>query len=190
MSQVPDTFGCIKSTIKVYAGHYFDLQRPNPDDVDIETIAHVLSRICRYGGHCPQFYSVAEHCLQCARLATLDGLSVDAVRAVMLHDAAEAYIGDMVKPLKVMIPQYQEIESLVELAIDRKFNCKFDHYSETIKKYDRAMLKAEKTAMWPDDAEHWAGFETIPLVRVQLRYWTPHEANDEFLKAWSELSCN
>jgi 5'-deoxynucleotidase YfbR-like HD superfamily hydrolase len=188
MSQTPDAFGLINNTIKTFTGQYFDLARPNPDDIDIESIAHALSNICRFGGHCPQFYSVAEHCLHCAKLAYRDKQPIRTVMAILLHDAAEAYLGDIVKPLKVMLPKYQELESQVELAIERRFGVDFDINAEAIKNYDRALLKAEKVYMWPDDAEKWAGFETIPKVSVRFNFFSPREAEITFKESWSQLN--
>lgn len=181
MSQVPDTFGCIGNTIKVAWGHYVDLSNPDPATIDLRSIAAALSKICRFGGHCPRFYSVAEHCVHATRLARSERLSVEALIAVLLHDAAEAYIGDMVKPLKVSIPQFADVERRIEAAIERRFNVDFAKWATVIKRFDRAMLKAEKTIMWPDDAETWAGFSEIEDRYVSLWYWDPTTAENQFL---------
>lgn len=185
MSQAIDTWGCLNNTIKVAAGHYVDLLNPDPATIDIRSIAAGLSKICRFGGQCPRFYSVAEHCLQATKLAMKDGCSVEALRAVLLHDAAEAYIGDMVKPLKVMIPEYHLAESRMEAAISKAFNVDFEAFGDVIKKYDRAMLKAEKTAMWPEDKEVWAGFSEIEDRRVNLCYYDCGLANWYYIE-WAE----
>lgn len=181
MSQVVDTFGCLNNTIKVAAGHYVDLAAPDPTTIEIKSIAAALSKICRFGGHCPKFYSVAEHCIHATLLAVADGVTGDALVAVFLHDAAEAYIGDMVKPLKVTMPQYAEAERRVEAAIQEAFAIDFDCFEATIKRYDRAMLKVEKLGMWPGDTEKWAGFSDIETRQVNLQYWSPTEAEMQFL---------
>ena len=67
-------FGCLKNTIKVAAGHYVDLVNPDPDTIEIRSIASALSKVCRFGGHCPEFYSVAEHCCHAVVLGRQDGL--------------------------------------------------------------------------------------------------------------------
>jgi hypothetical protein len=180
MSQVPDTFGCMSNTIKVAAGHYVDLANPDPITIDLTSIAAALGKICRFGGQCPRFYSVAEHCVHAARLAYECGESEEAVKAVLLHDAAEAYIGDMVKPLKIMLSQYSEVEQRIERAIQKRFGVDFATHHEAIKTYDRAIFKAEKVAMWPTDAEIWPGFDNIEDRDVALEYWGPGEAECEY----------
>lgn len=181
MSQVVDTFGCLNNTIKVAAGHYVDLVNPDPSTIEIKSIAKALSRICRFGSHCPNFYSVAEHCFHATGLASNAGWAGDALQAVFLHDAAEAYIGDMVKPLKLNIPQYMEFEKRIESAIEIKFGVHFSRWSEVIKRFDRAMLKAEKTSMWPDDKEKWEGFADIEDFDVVFQCWDPRDAEEMYL---------
>ncbi len=181
MSQVLDTFGCLNNTIKVSAGHYFDLANPDPSTIEVKSIAAALSKVCRFGGHCPRFYSVAEHCIHATAMACSEGYSGDALIAVLLHDAAEAYIGDMVKPLKMIMPQYGEIEGRIEAAIQAAFGIDFSKWMEVIKRFDRAMLKAEKVTMWPDDTEKWAGFSDIEDRVVTLQFWEPSQAEMQFL---------
>lgn len=177
-----DRFGCLNNTIKVAAGHYVDLANPDPASIEIRSIAAALSKICRFGGHCPRFYSVAEHCVHAAMMAFDDGLwTNEAIKSILLHDAAEAYIGDMVKPLKLIMPGYQEAEARIERAIEVAFGISMDH--AVVKDYDRAMLKAEKQALWPEDSERWAGFDTIALRKVPFGWWTPIVAEQQFLDA-------
>ena len=68
-----DRFGCLSNTIKVAAGHYVDLVNPDPGSIEIKSIAAALSKVCRFGGHCPVFYSVAEHCIHATALAASEG---------------------------------------------------------------------------------------------------------------------
>lgn len=118
-------FGCVNNTIKLASGRYFDLANPQPEQIDIRDIAAALSKICRFGGHCRQFYSVAEHLIHCLITAQLDGLSHSECVAVFLHDASEAYVGDMVKPLKIMLLEYQQIEARVFSALMVRFGVDF-----------------------------------------------------------------
>lgn len=182
MNQTLDNFGCLNNTIKVAAGHYVDLVNPDPSTIDIVSIASALSKICRFGGHCPIFYSVAEHCVHAARMAEDDGCSWDSTRAVLMHDAAEAYLGDMVKPLKVTLPQFGEAERRIENAIATAFGLDFQIFEEFIKRYDRIMLKTEKMEMWPEDQEKWVGFGDVEARPIRIMFWKPHLAESKFLE--------
>lgn len=178
-----DPTGCFGSTIKVAAGHYLDLEAPSVPDVDITSIAAALSKICRFGGHCPKFYSVAEHCVLASRLTATHPLEV------LLHDAAEAYVGDMVKPLKNLIGEsFINVERRIDQAIVDRFGLRDDAVTHgEIKRCDYLMLKAEKTAFWPLDAEQWVGFKDLPLVDVGFGFLSPIQAESEFLVAAHQL---
>lgn len=175
-----DRDGCLGTSIKVAAGRYVDLNNPDPATIDIETIAASLSKLCRFGGHCPRFYSVAEHCVHATALAASCGITGDALMAVFLHDAAESYVGDMVKPLKLMMPDFSIVESRIESAIESKFGISFAKHSETIKRFDLMMLKAEKLSMWPDDKTEWHGFAAIEDHQLSIQYWMPSDAERWF----------
>lgn len=81
--------------IQTFTGKKFPLDKPDPALIDIEGIAHALSLLCRFNGHCTRFCSVAEHSVHVAREIDLD-LAMEG----LLHDAAEAYLGDVHSPLK------------------------------------------------------------------------------------------
>lgn len=180
MIKKTDDFGCIGNTIKVAAGHYFDLLRPDPALIDLWSIATALSMTCRYGGHTPRFYSVAEHCVIAAGFALEDGLDEKTVQAVLLHDAAEAFIGDIVKPLKIALPDYQAIEDRMEAAIEKRFDVRIRR-QPVIKAYDRRMYITEKRNMWPEDTTEWLGEDTITPYDIALGYWPPVTAKNQFL---------
>lgn len=81
--------------IQSYTGRRMVLEAPDPAQIDLEDIAHALSQVCRFGGHSKHHYSVAQHSLLVSQL-----VRGDLHRHGLLHDAAEAYIGDLVTPLK------------------------------------------------------------------------------------------
>lgn len=180
-----DDFGCINHTIKVAAGHYFDLANPRQSDIDLVSIAGALSRICRFGGHVPVFYSVAEHCVHAAGLCLAEGLQEHAL-SVLLHDASEAYCGDIVKPLKTMLPEYRKIESRIQNTVNAKF-LSWPPDDAIIKRFDHLMLKAEKVHFWPDDTEEWPDFAGLPMPDVKISCWTPEFAESTFLKLARDL---
>ncbi len=181
MTQPVDQFGLLNNTIKVSSGHYFDILNPQPDMVDIDSIANALSKTCRYGGHCPEFYSVAEHSYLAAMEAANDGHENQIIIAILLHDAAEAYVGDCVKPLKVLLPEFSRIEQAIEKAIGIRFRVNFERFAPIIKRYDRLMLKSEKCFMWPEDSEKWSGFGEIENRHIELKFWNHYTAKGMFL---------
>lgn len=181
-------FGCNANTIKLCSGRYFDLRDPKPDQFDITDIAGGLSRICRFGGQVPVFYSVAEHSWQCAQVAIADDLPTDGVLAVLLHDAAEAFIGDVVKPLKVMLPGYAAIEARVEATIEIAFGVDFQQWREQIKEIDHGMLIGERNALWPGgDGAKWTGEGECRLIRPNLFKWGPSDAESAFVGLFNSM---
>lgn len=88
------------SWMQTYGGQQFWVFNPREEQVDPRDIAHALSNICRFNGHCDEFYSVAQHSLHVSRMLEADGHDADVQLWGLLHDAAEAYIGDMIRPIK------------------------------------------------------------------------------------------
>lgn len=102
--------------IITYTGLKFYFNNPTPDMVRLEDIAYSLSRLCRFTGHSYPFYSVAEHSMRVADLVQ-PKLELQA----LLHDATEAYVGDMSSPLKSLCPGYRHVEAKVKYAIAKAF---------------------------------------------------------------------
>ena len=111
----------------------FDPVNPDPDLIDIVDIAHALSMLCRANGHFRSFYSVGQHSINCMREAKARGYSEKMQLACLLHDASEAYLSDVTRPVKKELPKYLEIEKPLQDAI-------WDKYLEeplTQEEYDR-----------------------------------------------------
>ena len=172
-------FGCVENTIKLRSGRYLDLRNPQPDQFTFADIAGGLSKICRFGGQCQRFYSVAEHSYHCAIQATKDGLSISDQKGVLLHDAAEAFIGDVVKPLKIMLPDYSQIECLMEDCIANKFD--INTPAHVIREIDMAMLIAERRRMFGADNVIWHGENEVRQLSVEFKCWSPGEAEEMFV---------
>src|ERR1051325_11429351 len=102
--------------MQTFSGRRFYPLSPRSDELDPADIAHALSLLCRYGGHVERFYSVAEHCVLMSEW-------VDPANALaaLLHDATEAYVVDVPRPLKRQLAGYREIEAAVWLAIATRF---------------------------------------------------------------------
>ena len=107
--------------IKTYRGIFFDPLNPNPEDIDIVDISHALSMLCRANGHSPVFYSVAQHSINCRKEALARGYSHRVQLACLLHDASEAYLSDITRPVKAELPKYLEIEKPLQNAIGNKW---------------------------------------------------------------------
>ena len=180
-----DNFGCVANTIKTFSGSYFDLADPLPSMVDGRDIARGLALTCRFGGQCPRPYSVAQHSLWCLEAARRMKLPRPVQLACLLHDAAEAYVGDVVKPLKVMLPEFWPIERRVDDAVRRWARVSESAWSaEEVTTIDRAALLAERDRLWPTDGVEWAGEDDpriakVPRLAVRLTPWP--RAEREFL---------
>lgn len=153
---------------------------PRPDEVSIVDIAHALSNICRYGGHCLNFYSVAEHSALIAREAKRRGASRNVRLQALMHDATEAYLGDFVRPIKVHLAEYAPAEERMHecIAVRFGFNYPFD---PLVKHLDDAILlrEIECNLAKPEAPWHLGPHGVEPLA-VELQYWSPYEAASEF----------
>ena len=98
------------NVMNTYSGRKFDPMKIAPEDVYLEDIAHALSLVCRGGGQIRWFYSVGQHSINCAHEALARGWSDRMALACLLHDASECYISDVIRPVKVHLQNYLEIE--------------------------------------------------------------------------------
>lgn len=174
-------FGCVKNTIRLRSGRYFDFLDPQPDQFTLGDIAGALSKICRFGGQVDDFYSVAEHCVHCQYQAALDGLAISTQVACLMHDAAEAFAGDVVKPLKLLLPEYAAIEHRVEAAIAEKFGIDFEAEKPWVREIDHAMLIAERRQLFSADKVVWAGENECRKIKVPIQRWQPLYAERIFI---------
>jgi predicted RNase H-like nuclease len=144
--------------ITTYRGISFDVRHPAAESILAEDIAHALSLMCRAGGHFVRFYSVAQHAINCCREAHARGLSERVQLAALLHDASEAYIADITRPVKTLLPEYHSIENVLEQRIFDKFGIGdlSEDERDRVREIDNAMLAAEFRALhaagWPGDA--------------------------------------
>lgn len=160
---------------------------PHPEDIRITDIAHQLARVCRYGGAVDaEHYSVAEHSCLIADWFEAKGDRVGA-RWGLLHDGAEAYIGDLIRPIKPDLPQFKAIELPLEHMIWRKFGLHGDR-PPRVKAADVAIVADERQAMFAPEALAAAGWvvKDQPLGVTPIG-WRPREARDQFMRrffAW------
>jgi len=154
---------------------------PHPDDVRISDIAHHLARVCRYGGAVGvDHYSVAEHAVLMADWFDQAGDRPHA-RWALLHDAAEAYIGDLIRPIKPDLPQFKAIETPLELMIWRKFGLHGD-LPAPVKAADTAIVADERLALFPLEALAAAKWSvSCDPLGVQPNGWPSRRAAAEFM---------
>lgn len=125
-----------------YSGLVFDFVNPTEDMIDIEDIAHALSQLCRFTGHCDRFYSVAEHSLIGA-LIFMERKQDELAFEFLMHDAHEAYVGDLSTNLKKLCPDFKVVEERVDKVIRKKYNMESIMPIE-VKRMDTTMLATEK----------------------------------------------
>ena len=173
----------MRPTILTAAGRYFDFSDPVASEIGIGEIAHALSHICRFTGHVRQFYSVAEHSWHVSHLVPRgDEL------AGLLHDAPEAFIGDVSKPLKMLLPDYALIEERVEAAVLARFGLSAP-LPDSVKDADRQMLRVEQVQAMPSAGHDWGLGDLSPQAKlVRLEFWDPAEAAMMFLRRFEELT--
>ena len=164
--------------VSTYTGRQFYPLAPIPEQIDIEDIAHGLAYQCRFNGQTRHFYSVAQHSLIVAGLVP-SGLRL----AALLHDAAEAYMGDMVKPLKQLFPLFSEIEAKVMGAIGLRFGVSlFD--DRAIKAADLIALAMEKRDLMPNSSEAWDSLTGVVANPARIKRMSPPQAKAAFLSAF------
>jgi len=123
--------------IRTASGLYLNILNPKPEQISLTDIAHALSNLCRFAGHTPTFYSVAQHSYLAASL-----VAHEHKLATLFHDATEAYLVDIPRPLKKHLPEYKPIEENLMKVIASKFGFQFPFHPE-VKKADETMLKLE-----------------------------------------------
>lgn len=171
----------MKPLILTATGDYFDFMHPENSVIDIEVIAHALSNICRFTGHTREFYSVAQHSVRVSKL-----VPPEHALAALLHDASEAYLGDVATPLKRLLPDYAAIEEKVERRIFTHFGLPYPMHP-CIKEADLIMLATEDRDLLPAHSDNWfEGTDIVPSKRV-IKPLTPYRAQMTFLLRFDEL---
>jgi hypothetical protein len=167
-------------SIMLQSGAWFDFAAPHSSPFTIEDIAHGLAHICRYSGQCNGFYSVAEHSLLVSETAT--GFELEA----LMHDAAEAFLGDITRPLKQMLPDYKRIEGEVERAIFSRFGIQTPIPRE-VKQADLRVLAAEQRQIMPRGTDDWLRGQDVVPAPIVVRNLPPVEAKRDWLERFEAL---
>lgn len=168
-------------TILLRGGTYFDFLDPQGSEFTIQDVAHGLSMVCRFAGHCRTFYSVAQHCVHMSHQ-----VPPEHALAALMHDAAEAFIGDVSRPLKDLLPQYRVLEKQIEAAVFQRFGVTLP-LDPCIKEADIRMLATEQIQLMRnrDDWDYTRGRQPFSL---EIPTWTPEDARREFLNRYAAIA--
>jgi hypothetical protein len=159
-----------------------------PEDIDPVDIANALANLCRFGGHSRGFYSVAQHSVIVCDLLDEQGATVDELMAALLHDAAEAYLGDLPHPIKHrsdLGAAFRVAEKQLEAVINERFA--LPEAAARIKPLDRALLATERrifsTLSW-----EWPELDGVAPLDLEIEPWLPDRAREEFTRRYDQLA--
>jgi hypothetical protein len=181
VSGMSDLLGARKGDwIQTFTGRRFWPMDPRLDDIDIEDIAHALAMKCRFSGHTDLFYSVAEHSILVSRAVKEHKL------AALLHDASEAYLTDVPRPIKPYLVGYRDIEAGLDSVIAAKFDVLYP-WSEEIHEVDTGIGMAERNALLkPVHGEAWSRWGKA--IHTDIYAWPPDIAKKMFMREFVHLT--
>jgi hypothetical protein len=183
--------GEISGYILTSSGRWINPLNPKPDEIYIEDLAHALSNICRFTGHVRCFYSVAEHSCRIS-----DAASPENALWGLLHDAGEAYIGDIAKPVKYQRPgfgtYYRRAQNKLDEAVISKFGLSMPE-PEEINYLDDMFVHTEQRDLMPEpiephpDSNYDLDTYSGPLHPERIEPWLPQQAEVEYLDRFYRL---
>jgi 5'-deoxynucleotidase YfbR-like HD superfamily hydrolase len=171
----------VPTWFQTFTGVKFNPNEATAEDIRIQDIAHALSHYCRFGGHTIQFYSVAQHLCMCHD--NVKTRSAVVRFQALLHDASEAYLGDVVKPLKVLLKDYQKIEKRLEAVIAAKFGLPAELLPQ-VKEVDLVALATEKRDLLVSGPE-WELVRGIEPWKFRITPWPSTVAEAEFMRRFT-----
>jgi 5'-deoxynucleotidase YfbR-like HD superfamily hydrolase len=174
--------------IQTYTGKKFWPMDPHVDDVDIEDVAHALSMQCRYAGHCVDFYSVAEHSVLLSHYA-LHALDDSRLALwLLLHDGSEAYLQDVVRPVKQHLTGYKSAETVVQDVVYCRYGLRLDDQPALVDVLDRRILLDEREQVMRQTDAVWDCTEGLEPLGMGIPCWTPHQAESRFIAQFAALT--
>ena len=183
--------GCFKGTaggwLETVTGKEFSIAEPTAKMVDVADIAHALSHLCRFGGHSKTFYSVGQHSVYAYKVAE-DYYPKDKnlQMAVLLHDGSEAYTTDLIRPLKLMLPEFCAIEAKIQACIYKALGIHCgEAEEEAIKLIDNNLLRLEAEHLLQSKGEKF-DFDGVQQLKFSfgIQPWTAVTARRQFLRAY------
>lgn len=168
--------------VSTYSGNRLYLANPSIDDVSILDIAHHLAGVNRFSGATTVPYSVAQHSVHVSYLVP-QGYEL----AGLLHDAAEAYLGDMVKPLKLFLgDEFAAMEKNVMNVIAEAFGVDYRDY-DPIKRADLVALATEKRDLMPFSSEDWSYLDGVNPDPMTIKPWSHQGAKQAYLNRFDSI---
>ncbi len=166
--------------IETFTGIKFNVFKPRQKDVDIRDIAHALSMCTRFNGHLAKYYSVAEHSIIMSYL-----VKPKHALAALLHDAAEANLSDVPRPIKYMLPSITELDAAVSDVIFKKYG--ISDIDSSIHELDRALCLAEANDSGMHTEDWNEGHDKYGYLNVKIYHWDWKTAEDRFLARFRNL---
>lgn len=169
-------------TILTSQGTYFDFEHPERSEINTLAIAHALANLCRFTGHCLEFYSVAQHAVLVSHL-----VPPQFAFQALHHDDAEAFIGDMASPLKKLLPTYKDIERRVEAEVFRRQGLPAVLAPE-VKHADLVALRTEQRDLMHENGGLWTSLAGIAPACFRITALPPAAARNLYLARHAELA--
>jgi uncharacterized protein len=178
---VDDGFDPKAPWIQTYSGRRFNPTKPNPDAIVLQDIAHALSMQCRFSGHCRDFYSVAQHSVLVSHICNEE----DALWG-LLHDASEAYLVDVPRPLKQSgkFQAYIDFETVMQRAVCTRFGLS-ELEPPSVKRADKILLATEARDLMGPLRPDWK--QPVDPLPFTIEPWEPKRAESEFLNRYNIL---
>lgn len=170
-----------KSWVITLSGTRFNILKPDPEAVRIEDIACALARQARFNGHTRFFYSVGQHSCLGAEVSPTKEIALH----MLFHDATEAYVGDLVSPVKALLPDFEVIESRIHWAISKKIGLEFP-LPKVVKQIDRRLLATEVRDLITQDIASW-GIGPDEPFEFPIIPWPPEVTEARFLEIARKL---
>jgi hypothetical protein len=195
MTQIPDSPEDVREDrpgawMQTNSGGQFFPLDPRPEEVNANDFANGLALTCRYGGQgrITRFYSVAEHCHHMAMYALANDMGPEFALHCLLHDAAEGYVGDMIRAMKVAVPEFKIVEGAVEQAVFTRYKL---HPTAiefgAVKTLDQRIVPLEKQFLFGEKGLDWAFDQFAPLDGVTIQGWMPVQAKLNYIVLHNRL---
>lgn len=170
------------------SGLYVNPLDMKAEQVRVEDVAHSLSNQCRFTGHVHTFYSVAEHSVRVVRFLRRQGHPLETLQWGLIHDASEAYLVDIPRPLKVdpyFGKAYRGAEGRAQAVVCEAFG--LPHKMPTaVKQADLVLLATERRDLMPPGGD-WAILEGVHILSEEIRPWGPRAAKRRFMHEYNRL---